>query len=209
MMAALERLGLTDWYYVLGIAALVSGAVLFLYRKAAHPMYRYARDRLRRISTALDTVELISKQLFPNGGSSLRDVVDRNSKVMIDMAKDVSMSVAQNRSLFEQSVMGMFEGDDDGEIVWANRALRQMTGMRLEQLAGSGWINAIHDDDRRRVENDWRLATANRRPFLAMFRITHIGSGAIAPVHCEAYPVFADGGLCSGWLASIRPREVD
>ncbi len=81
--------------------------------------------------------------------------------------------------------------------------------MRLEQLIGSGWINAVHDDDRRRVENDWMLATSNRRPFLAMFRITHIGTGVVTPVHCEANPVFADGGDCSGWLGLIRTREID
>lgn len=209
MISALEKLGLTDWYYILGIAALVSAAALFLYRKVASPSFGYVRGKMKRISTALDSIETIMKQVFPNGGSSMRDVVDATSKMTLDMSKVVAMSVAQNRSLFEQSATGMFEGDDEGEVVWANRAFRQLTGMRLEQLEGSGWINAIHDDDRRRVENDWRLSTANRRPFLSMFRMTHIGTGAITSVHCEAYPVFADGGIGSGWLASIRLREVD
>jgi PAS domain S-box-containing protein len=209
MITKLLSLSLTDWYYVLGIAALLSGAALFLYRKAWGPAYRYVRDKMRRVTTALDSVERISDQMFPNGGSSMRDAVDRMSKMMLDMSKDVSMSVAQNRSLFEQSDLGMFEGNEEGAVVWANRALRKLSGMRLEQLVGSGWINAVHDDDRRRVENDWMLCTGNRRPFLSMFRITHIGTGASTSVHCEAYPVFADGGIGSGWLGLIRTREVE
>jgi len=205
----IRALSLNDWYYVLAITAFACTAALFVYRKAALPAFRYGRARLKRVSTAFNSVEAIEKQMFPNGGSSMRDVVDRTSTLMKEMAKDVSMSVAQNRSLFEQSEVGMFEGDDDGEIVWANRALRQLTGMRLEQLVGSGWINAVHDEDRRRVENDWRLATAQRRPFIAMFRLTHIRTGAIVEVYCESYPVVADGGMGAGWLGLIRTRDID
>lgn len=209
MIAALEKLGLTDWYYVLGIGALVSGAALFLYRKVVVPIYLWARQRIRRVSEVFDAIDAIKKEVFPNGSGSMRDSVDRSEKMVKKMAKNIFMSLAQNRSLFEQSETGMFEGDDEGELLWANRAFRKMTGMRLEQLDGSGWINAVHDDDRRRVENDWRLCTSQRRAFLAMFRITHIGTGATTAVHCEAYPVFSDGGDCSGWLSSIRVREME
>jgi PAS domain S-box-containing protein len=209
MIAAIGKLTLNEWYYILGIGGLISGGALFFYRKALVPLYGYARAKVKRISDALDAIDAIKKEVFPNGSGSMRDSVDRSEKMVRKMAKNIFMSLAQNRSLFEQSETGMFEGDEEGELLWANRAFRQMTGMRLEQLDGSGWINAIHDDDRRRVENDWRLCTGQRRPMLSMFRVTHIGTGVTISVHCEAYPVFSDGGDCSGWLASIRTREVE
>lgn len=208
-MASLRALSLTDWYYVLGIAALLCTAVLFLYRKAMSPMFDYVKKKIRRVTMALDSVEAIHKEVFANGGGSLRDSVDRTAVMVERVAKHVSMSIAQNRSLFEQTDVGMFEGDEEGEVVWANRALRQMSGMRAEQITGSGWINAVHDDDRRRVENDWRLASAQQRAFISMFRLTHVGTGLTISVQCEAYPVFADEGDGAGWLGLIRKRELD
>lgn len=208
MIAAVAQWSLTQWYYALGILAIVAGGTLFVWRKLVTPLYRYTRERMRRVTEAFDSVQAIRKEVFPNGGGSLRDSVDTTGKLMRQITKHVAMSIAQNRTLCEQSEIAMFEGDDEGALVWANRALRQLTGLRMEQIEGRGWINAVHDDDRRRVENDWMLATANRSPFLSVFRLTHIATGRSAAVQCEAYPVFADGGVGSGWLGQVRIRET-
>jgi PAS domain S-box-containing protein len=207
VIRTLASLDLTQWYYLLGIAALLAGGGLFMYRKAAVPSYRYIREKVRRAWKTIDSVEVIRKEMFPNGGTSLRDTVNKTSRLVVDVAKDVSMSIAQNRALAEEMEVGMFECDAEGSVIWANRALRKMTGLRMEQIRGGGWFNAVHDDDRRRVQNDWMLATANRTQLLALFRLTHIGTGTSLAVQFEARPVFADGGLSAGWLGEIRLRQ--
>jgi PAS domain S-box-containing protein len=209
VITILEHLGLGEWYYLLGSIALIAGAVLFLSRKVVLPMFRALHRTAKRVVVALDSVETIRKEMFPNGGGSMRDTVNATARAVANVAKDVSMSVAQNRSLAEQSGIGMAEGDADGEIVWTNRALRQMSGLRAEQIVGSGWINAVHDDDRRRVENDWRLASQQLRPFISSFRFAHIGTGATTPVYCEASPVFHERDrVVTGWTATFRARET-
>ena len=134
------------------------------------PLFHYARVRIQRVTKALDSVEIIRKEMFPNGGSSLRDMLNGMAHTVSETSRAVAMSIAQNRSLAEQMEVGMFEGDASGLIVWANRALRQVTGLRMEQMMGMGWVNAIHDDDRRRVENDWAMAMHQQRPFISLFR---------------------------------------
>ncbi len=208
MLAHARQLSLDDWSKLLTIVALVCGALLFLYRKLFRPRYERLKARLQRIWKAIDSVELIRKEVFPNGKGSMRDAVDRTEKMMKGVTKDVSMSIAQNRSLAEQSNIGMLEGDEDGEVTWGNRALRQMCGLRLDQITGSGWINAVHDDERRRVENEWRLATQNMRPFISTFRFAHVGTGTISSVHCEATPVFTERDRCAGWIATFRARAL-
>lgn len=209
MIAILQQASLVQWYYLLGIAAIIGGGMLFVWRKVVRPSYRYIRERMRRVTEAFDSVAAIRKEVFPNGGSSLRDAVNSTSHTVREMSRAVAMSIAQNRSLAEQMETGMFEGDANGLIVWANRSLRQVTGLRMEQIVGSGWVNAVHDDDRRRIENDWAMAMHNQRPFIAMFRFTHVGTGTSVPVHCEAYPIFASEDTTSGWLGLLRTREVE
>ncbi len=218
MIPGLQHLTLGEWYYLLGSVALICTAALFMYRKAGRPLWAYLMVRKQRIFEALESVEIIRAEVFPNGGSSMRDEVQKTalavghiSILLGDLAKRVAMSVAQNRQLFDQTDIGLLEGDVEGEVVWANRALRKLTGLRIEQIVGSGWINAVHDDDRRRVENDWRLATAHRRQFIAVFRLVHVGSGAVIAIHCEASPVMVDGRATdgAGWIALFRTREVE
>ncbi len=47
MIKTLEALALVDWYYVLGIGAVLSAATLFAYRKALRPLFLYAAQDVR------------------------------------------------------------------------------------------------------------------------------------------------------------------
>ncbi len=94
--------------------------------------------------------------MFTNGGTSMRDAMNRVTDIVKELAKDTAMSVAQNRALSEQSAIGMFQGDIEGAVIWSNEALRQLTGLRPEQIAGRGWIGGVDAADRRLVESDWR-----------------------------------------------------
>lgn len=209
MIKTLEALALVDWYYVLGIGAVLSAATLFAYRKALRPLFLYLRGGWRRLKEALTSIEAIRREMFTNGGTSMRDAMNRVTDIVKELAKDTAMSVAQNRALSEQSAIGMFQGDIEGAVIWSNEALRQLTGLRPEQIAGRGWIGGVDAADRRLVESDWMLSTANRSPYTALFRLTHVGTGLSTPVKCEATPVFADGGIGSGWLAIFRVRKGD
>jgi PAS domain S-box-containing protein len=144
--------------------------------------------------------------MHPNGGHSLRDAVNGLVRDMVVQNSANAMLLAQNRALAEELPIGMFECEPEGSVIWVNRYLRRLCGLRMEQMKGSGWLNGLHNEDRRRVENDWMLATMNQRPFLTTFRISHFGNGAILNVQCEAAPIF-QGTKCMGWIGMIRPWE--
>lgn len=214
MIANLRTLTLADWFSLLSIGALLSGAVLFFYRKVARPIWRYLAKKKKWFTDAINSIAEIRKEMFPNGGTSMRDRVEQTAQrvnqtaqIVTEMRSDTAMSVAQNRLLAEQVDVGIFEGDVEGSVVWANRALRQMTGLKLEQIVGSGWFNAVHNDDKRRIETDWMLATGHRTLYIGMFRFVHVGTTAETAVQCEASPVIADGGIVSGWLAQFRTQR--
>lgn len=57
----------------------------------------------------------------------------------------------------------------DGEIVDAS-SWCAFTGQALEQVSGRGWLNAVHPDDRERIERRWEEAATSQMPFELEYR---------------------------------------
>jgi PAS domain S-box-containing protein len=55
------------------------------------------------------------------------------------------------RALSESAPIGIFECDVEGQTTYCNSALLAIADRPLEQTLGSGWIDAIHPDDRAAV----------------------------------------------------------
>jgi PAS domain S-box-containing protein len=79
---------------------------------------------------------------------------------------------ARYRALVEASTVMVWNSDSSGAVnempVW-----HELTGQTTEELRGSGWVDAIHPEDRSRVVALWREAVANEQPYLAEYRIRH------------------------------------
>ena len=76
------------------------------------------------------------------------------------------------RALVEASTVMVWSSDSSGVVndmpVW-----HELTGQTTEELRGSGWVDAIHPDDRARVAELWREAVGRQHPYLAEYRIRH------------------------------------
>jgi PAS domain S-box-containing protein len=79
---------------------------------------------------------------------------------------------ARYRALVEASTVMVWSSDSSGAVndmpVW-----HELTGQTTEELRGSGWVDAIHPDDRDRVVELWREAVALEEPYAAEYRIRH------------------------------------
>lgn len=77
----------------------------------------------------------------------------------------VRESEARYHALTEESPVGVFHTDGQGDVLYVNTRWRRMTGLTQSQAVGSGWARAIHPDDRRRVTQEWRRAVQEQRDF--------------------------------------------
>src|SRR5262249_20231057 len=83
-----------------------------------------------------------------------------------------------------------------GQMVWAMRAegsvvdapsWRAFTGQTARQVSGWGWLDAVHPDDRERIERRWAQALASETPFECEYRarrydgVYRVVAGAAAP----------------------------
>src|SRR5215472_4078372 len=124
--------------------------------------------------------------------------------------------LAQAGSALEHGTPVPVTGDDcfdalaqaSGQVVWIALAdgtlvdapqWRALTGQTSEQARGSGWLDAIHLDDRPRVERMWEEAVATELPFELDYRV-HDRDGTYRPFAVRAVPVRGPDGRVRVWV---------
>ncbi|QGY05203.1 PAS domain-containing protein [Methylobacterium mesophilicum SR1.6/6] len=92
---------------------------------------------------------------------------------------------------WEASAEGVIEVDSPG---W-----RAFTGQHLEEWLGSGWIAAIHPDDRDVTEAKWRQAVAARTAVNHEYRLWHAPSASWRWSNVRAVPITNPDGSIRKW----------
>ncbi len=87
----------------------------------------------------VDSVEDIKKELTTNGGSSIKDTVNRidRRQVMIDK---------RSKAIFYNADKAILEVDEKGNILWANELFHKMMGTK--NLKGLDWVSHIDEPQR-------------------------------------------------------------
>ncbi|WP_445504702.1 PAS domain S-box protein [Microvirga sp. G4-2] len=103
------------------------------------------------------------------------------------------------RSLVENWAQAVWETDAEGRVTTDSPSWRAYTGQSLEEWLGTGWANAIHPDDRARLEQQWSEAVRERRPLDAEAQLRRAGGGwRWTNVH--AAPLLAPDGTVRKWV---------
>jgi PAS domain S-box-containing protein len=151
---------------------------------------------MRNLTSVLANIEEIKHQLTPNGGSSLRDAVDRIETRMI-------LTEQRAKLLCMDSPMAVFEADAAGEFIHVNRTFARWTGRSQSELTGNGWVNTLSPADRVSVYSDWLDAISQEREFTAEFSLRD-ADGAPIKVHCSAFPMLDRKCTLAGWMGTLN-----
>jgi PAS domain S-box-containing protein len=103
------------------------------------------------------------------------------------------------RALVEASSQIVWTADGAGNIIEDSPSWRAFTGQTFEQRRGSGWIQAYHPNDHKRVRMQWEDATARKAPLEAQYRLRrHDGQWRWTSV--RAVPLLSADGSARGWV---------
>ncbi len=105
-------------------------------------------------------------------------------------------------TLVKLSPVGMFQTDAAGHCLYVNERWCQIAGLRLEEAAGAGWINAIHPDDRGFVSTEWYAAAQTNRPFRLGYRFQN-AAGQITWVMGQAVAEHGVTGEIVSYVGTI------
>jgi PAS domain S-box-containing protein len=78
---------------------------------------------------------------------------------------------------------------------------RRLTGQSIAEVSRSGWLTAIHPDDRGNVQFAWEQAVAHRTTFDCEFRLRH-ANGDYRWVRSRAIPMSAQNQSVYEWVGT-------
>lgn len=101
-------------------------------------------------------------------------------------------SEARFRAICETSPLGIFLTDENGDNVYANAAHGNIIGLSFAELAGRGWWQALHPEDRERVLEQWSEVRRTHAPFYGEHRYVR-KDGEIVWTAVNAAPIMDEG----------------
>jgi PAS domain S-box-containing protein len=126
--------------------------------------------------------------------STIRDVTKR--KVM---EQALAESERRFRALVDLAPVGIFATDSAGGCVFVNPGWQRLTGLSQAAAYDGGWLDAVHPDDRGRVQAYWQGAVQGHGHFDLEFRFQR-PDGQVAWVISQAVSMQAEDGSVTGYL---------
>lgn len=185
---------LPQWAAIFTIIAAVFGLIRPL-RKFTGRLW--AKSFGRR-GAQLDRIE---SELRPNGGDSLRDIVDNISRKQSDF--DAFLTASLN--IHEDAV---FRTDAEGRVIFTNRAHQRLTGFSPNESLGDGWINYLAPHERERMIKIWKATVTSGRELnedIDFMRPDHTEYRVRAHVYRE----IDSKGRIRGYLGVIYPLDAE
>ncbi|NUQ21867.1 MAG: PAS domain-containing protein [Gemmatimonadaceae bacterium] len=109
------------------------------------------------------------------------------------------------RALAEATSDMVWSTDANG-IVEDLPGWRELTGQTVEQVRGTGWLDALHPDDRPNAERVWREAVQHRRAYANDYRIRR-SDGSYRWFRARGVPVVDERGEIVEWVGTLRDIE--
>jgi two-component system cell cycle sensor histidine kinase/response regulator CckA len=106
------------------------------------------------------------------------------------------------QTLTEVSPVGIFYADPRARCIYVNDRWCEIAGLSPEEASGTGWVRALHADDRERVLDEWRRASEESRSFTAEYRLER-PNGEVAWVFAQGVAEKANDGSVAGYVGTI------
>jgi len=195
---------MTEWFTIAEIVGLLAGfaagmRVLWSLGKYLKKKWKkmFGLDALKtNIDTLSDQMSFLVSEMHPNGGTSIRDALDR-------IEDQISLTSERSRGRWLDAPEMLFETDDEGEYIWVNRTYTRGVQRSLVELLGSGWVNVIAIEDRETVVASWYKAVKEDREFDMEFNF-RTPDGVSFPIHCRSYKMTDRFGEPIGYLGSCE-----
>lgn len=107
---------------------------------------------------------------------SRQSLEEASNLAAIALSRDTLLQRLRNKqkrlaAIDRAAPIGLYQIDAGNYWVFASERHGSMTGLRLEECAGEGWLRSVHPDDRGAIREIWLDATRNDRDFTAEYRL--------------------------------------
>ncbi|UUO07247.1 PAS domain S-box protein [Blastopirellula sp. J2-11] len=103
------------------------------------------------------------------------------------------------RALVKATATIVWTTAPNGQIVEDSPTWRAFTGQTFDQWRGSGWLDAVHPDDREHTSESWRIATADRTAYQCEYRLRR-SDGEYRWTSVRGVPILNSDGSVREWV---------
>jgi PAS domain S-box-containing protein len=167
---------------------------------AAEPAANGGLDRA--VTTLTPLTRQWSFSWFPSQDSDVSGV----AVIAVDVteqhhaAEALRRSEERYRSLVQAGAQVVWVTRPDGEIAEDSPEWRWITGQTSEEYLSKGWLEAIHPDDRERVETAWLASIRSGKVFDSRYRVRS-RTGSYRHYDVRAVPIERDGEIIE-WVGA-------
>lgn len=143
----------------------------------------HREENSKRMKDALSKLDRVLKEVLPNGGSSLRDSINRVEKNITLIESNVnaindkvdSLEDTHRISLNMQQIAFWISGKQ-GECKYASPAMCKLVKRVESEMLGNGWISCISHEDTKRISEAWEISIEEDRTFDEIYTFTSGGN---------------------------------
>nr|WP_224242914.1 PAS domain-containing protein [Hyalangium gracile] len=151
---------------------------------------------------ALTLVTAESRRRFTSEDFALAEQLAHRAAMAVDNARLYRESVHAGerfRSLVTATAQAVWVTRPDGSIVEESPSWRAFTGQTHEEWKGTGWLSAIHPEDRESARRAWTDAVARGRSYETEYRLRR-ADGGYSITLARAVPVRNADGTVREWV---------
>lgn len=181
----------------IGIASATAASIAGLWAMVFKPLYH----GFVKLKTSVEVLQKINEQFSPNGGSTLRDAINRIE------ARQV-IQEQRHKMLSMDAPFAIFETDANGNYIDVNRTYCRWVGRSLSELQGNGWINCIAPVWQETVMQSWNTALQQQREFTMKYKLVDTDDTLIN-VFATAFPLYDTKRNLVGWVGIMYNIDTE
>lgn len=129
----------------------------------------------------------------------LRETRDTLERSVAERTRELAHSKARLEALITASAQMVWTTEADGNVDEDSPSWRAFTGQTYDQWKGSGWLNAIHPNDRAKTIEAWRGAVEKCDKYDVEYRLQHI-DGDYRWTNARGVPLIDADGNVTEWV---------
>jgi PAS domain S-box-containing protein len=132
-----------------------------------------------------------------------RDITDQKAAM-----ERLRLSEERLQALVQASAQVVWIADRDGRLEWIASSWTEATGQTHKQAKGFGWLDRIHDDDRRDSAARWRESVESRKIFDCVVRV-RMADESYRWCHFRAAPVLNEDASVREWIGATNDVDAE
>ena len=111
-------------------------------------------------------------------------------------------SEERHRTFMAMTALAVWNAAPNGEVVTDAYGWRDLTGQTPDQYRGSGWLEAVHPEDKARLLEDWQHALRDKASIDTEYRVSR-KDGTYVYVRDQGIPLRRPDGSVREWIGTV------